>query len=351
MIHMLRIPRVMAMAVRAGCLIALFAVSAWQPVLAQGIHFSQYYNAPMLASPANAGLMPDKDYRLGANYRTQWGAVPVPFNTFSAYGDLQLFRREEGSNWLGMGGAIFSDKGGDGNLASTRVAGFVAYHLALADDQMISFGMSAASVQRSVDFTKLSFDAQWDGFEFNTTMPNNEMGSLSKASYADIGAGLNYAYYPSEQLYVRVGAGLDHINRPKESFTNQVNQVGLRSSLNIDVVARVGDRLIINPSAYYTMQKGAWQLMYGSLLIADVGAAMEDTRLIFGAYNRWNDALVGALGMEWKDLRIMASFDYTISGLGQFIRHNGAFELGIGWQGHFRNNGFERRRAYNCPRF
>ena len=61
---------------------------------AQGLHFSQYYNAPMLQNPANTGLMSDYDYRVGANYRNQWSAVPSPYKSFSAYADFQAMRQK-----------------------------------------------------------------------------------------------------------------------------------------------------------------------------------------------------------------------------------------------------------------
>ena len=38
----------------------------------QDLHFSQWFNAPLITNPANTGFIPDADYRLGANYRDQW---------------------------------------------------------------------------------------------------------------------------------------------------------------------------------------------------------------------------------------------------------------------------------------
>jgi type IX secretion system PorP/SprF family membrane protein len=327
----------------------LLLLAAGQAASAQGIHFSQYYNAPMLTSPANTGLMSDRDYRLGANYRTQWGAVPVPFNSLSAYGDMQLFRGKNETNWLGLGAAVFTDKGGDGNLALTRFEGFAAYHVQLGEQQMVSFGASVASVTRSVDFTQLSFDAQWDGFDFNTSMPSQEMGTMSKASYMDIGAGINYAVFPSEMLYLKVGVGMAHINQPKESFLNQSNQVGMRPTVNADALIKVMNNRIFNPSVYYTRQKGAWELMYGTLFITDINPQLADTRLVLGGYHRWNDAVVVVVGLEWAGLRIMASYDYTISDLGQYISHNGAMEVGLRWTGQYKT--VEPRKIYECPRF
>ena len=65
-------------------LLSVFLVQV-QQAYAQGMHFSQYYNAPLLINPANTALMSDHDYRMGANYRSQWTKVPVPYKTFSAY--------------------------------------------------------------------------------------------------------------------------------------------------------------------------------------------------------------------------------------------------------------------------
>lgn len=321
------------------------------PAKAQGIHFSQYYNAPMLTSPANTGLLSDHDYRLGANYRTQWGAVPVPYKSLSAYGDVQLLRAHNETNWLGLGAAVFTDKAGDGDLSLNRYEGFMAYHVELGEHQMISAGVSVASVQRTVDFNKFTWDAQWDGFEFDHNMSSNERNTISKTSYTDISAGLNYAIYPNEFVYIKIGAGVSHINQPKETFFGNANTIGMRPTGNVDVTARVGERLIINPSVLYTTQKSASELLYGCLFIVNVGDPNIASNIVAGIYNRWNDAIVTAIGYEWSGLRLMASYDYTISNLGQYINHNGAAELGVVWQGKYRDAGADRRRAYGCPRF
>jgi type IX secretion system PorP/SprF family membrane protein len=98
---------------------------------AQGLHFSQFYNAPLLVNPANAALMPEDDYRIGVNYRTQWNSVPVPYKTTSFYADLQLLRNKLSTNWIGLGIANFNDKAGDGNLVLNKTQFSLAYHIVL----------------------------------------------------------------------------------------------------------------------------------------------------------------------------------------------------------------------------
>ncbi len=62
---------------------------------AQDLHFSQFFNSPLVTNPANTGFIPDADYRIGANYRNQWSSVmSVPYKTVSAFGDAQVFKRQ-----------------------------------------------------------------------------------------------------------------------------------------------------------------------------------------------------------------------------------------------------------------
>jgi hypothetical protein len=72
--------------------------------VSQDLHFSQWFNAPLITNPANTGFIPDADYRIGANYRNQWSAImTVPYKTFSVWGDAQLFRDRIETGWLGVG--------------------------------------------------------------------------------------------------------------------------------------------------------------------------------------------------------------------------------------------------------
>ncbi|MCB0695970.1 MAG: PorP/SprF family type IX secretion system membrane protein [Chitinophagaceae bacterium] len=316
---------------------------------AQGLHFSQYYNAPMLLSPANTALMSDADFRLGTNYRTQWSTVPVPFNTFSAYADFQLLRNRNLTNWLGLGLAMFNDKAGDGQLALSRYEGFAAYHIQTGNYSMFSVGFSGAYVQRSVDFSKLTFDMQWDGFKFDATQSNGESGYIAQTNYVDIGAGVNYAYYPSEFTYIKLGVSAAHINQPKESFYNQDNKLQIRPSAYLDAIFITSETFTLNPSVYYSMQSTSQELVYGLQAKAYI---TEDnlgnpTNVIFGAYHRLNDAIVPVLGFEWSGVKFITSYDLTLSDIAPDVKYNGALEFSLIYQGMYTQG----RDKMNCPRF
>src|SRR5687768_2371088 len=108
---------------------------------AQDLHFSQFFNSPLTTNPANTGFIPDGDYRLGMNYRTQWSAImTVPYKTMSAYGDVQLLKDRFENGWLGAGGVILRDVAGSGNLTSTKIYGSLAYHQLLGYSSLLSLG-------------------------------------------------------------------------------------------------------------------------------------------------------------------------------------------------------------------
>ncbi len=318
---------------------------------AQSIHFSQMYNAPMLVNPANTALLPEHDYRIGMNYRNQWASVPVPYSTFSAYADFQTLKSEDKYNCFGIGVALFTDKAGDGLLSLTNANLSMAYHLQMGENSILSLGASAGYVQRSLNFDKLTYDFQWDGSTFNGSNPNGEKTGVIKMNYANIHAGLNYVYF-SDLMFFKLSVGANNINQPKETFyAGGNNEIGMRPTANIDVNAKLSNNLIINPSVYYATQKGAYELMYGTLLRFNVQpGADRPTQVIFGGYHRLADAVVGVMGLKWNDLQVMANYDHTISKLGPYNSGKGALEFSVVYTGLYPSNA-GNKAVLGCPRF
>lgn len=331
--------------------LAVLLLLSSSSVLGQGLHFSQYYQTPLLLNPANTALMPEADYRANAQYRTQWANIPAPFTTLAASADFQLLRNTNQTNWLGIGLAVFNDRAGNGNLSLFKGQLTAAYHVQLGSSNMISVGLGAALVQRSVDFSKLTFDTQWDGFIFNTDLAHGEPYQIAKTSYPDVAAGINYAYFPNEFLYIKLGLGVLHINQPNESFYGMQNKLGMRPTANVDVRYQLNSGWIAEISGYYSRQKSASEIVYGGLFSSNITPEQRRPNvLIFGVYHRMADALIPVIGFEWQHIRLLASMDITLSPLSQANRSNGAFEFSISYQGLY-NRHSQSRDAYNCPRF
>lgn len=348
-------PKTMKRTTRIALLFATlqFFLGSQYSAFSQGIHFSQYNNAPMLLNPANTALLPYDDWRAGASYRNQWSTVPVPFKTTSAFADFGLMRFRNKTNWLGLGLAIFDDRVGDGNLALTRTEGFIAYHLLLNERHALSAGVSVGYAQRSVDFGKLYFDAQWDGRHFNTGMASGEPNAVLKTNFADVGAGINYAYIPDEHTYLKIGVGVAHINRPSETFYTAESIMDIRPSFNAELIHRSSRSIIFNPSLYYTQQSGEYQLTYGAQVLFRLGVGGDEIsrhQLIVGAFHRWNDALIGVLGYQFSRVKLTTSYDFTLSQASALTKGSGAYEVSIIYQGLYDRSG-HAVRMYRCPSF
>jgi type IX secretion system PorP/SprF family membrane protein len=333
-------------------LYTLFIVASLSTQLrAQGLHFSQYFNAPQLLNPANTALMPLEDFSMGANYREQWKSVPAPFTTIAAHADMQLMRNKNITNWMGLGFAFFSDKAGQGILSLDKIQASLAYHVQMQEYSMLSAGVSVSYVQRSIDFNRLTFDMQWDGFKFNPKSSQHEPYVRQSLNYIDVMLGANYAYFPNENVYFKIGAGLMNVTRPKESFYDTDSRVGMRPVVNIDLLMKSGDNFIINPSVYYTRQRGASELVFGSLFNLNLGAESGiSNAMVAGIYYRMGESFIPMLGMEFSRFRWTISYDITASQLSVANRSKGAFEIGVIYKGFY--SALSRGRdSYNCPRF
>jgi type IX secretion system PorP/SprF family membrane protein len=316
---------------------------------AQDLHFSQFFNSPLTTNPANTGFIPDADYRLGANYRNQWSAVmAVPYKTSSIFGDAQLFRDKLETGWLGVGGVILSDVAGSGSLRSTKIYGSVAYHQMLGLSSLLSAGFNVGWANKRIDQSKLKFPDQFDGKFFDG--PKTVFLTNTSVSYLDVQAGMNYAYFPSENIYINAGYSIHHVNRPKETFFND-NTNGGRISMRhigfLNAILKVNDRVIINPNAYFTTQAKASELVVGlngNYNLSETG----DKQLVAGLYYRLGDAIAPMIGFELKNTKFTFSYDATLSSLNKFNGTRGALEFSIVKKGFYGQRG---DRQTMCPTF
>jgi type IX secretion system PorP/SprF family membrane protein len=335
--------------------ILIVAICTAQLLNAQGLHFSQFYNTPLLLNPANTALLPDDDIRGGINYRTQFSKVPVPYITNSAFVDMGLNRTKNENSWLGVGLGVWDDKAGDGNLRLTKVQGTAAYHIITDEHTMWSVGLGLASVSRSINFSNLTYLSQWDEFSFNNNLPSQENVRAGKTSYLDANLGASYTYHTEDKYDITFSGSVLHVNQPKETFlSNGKNRIGMRPVFSLDANFKSGENLLISPAVYYTTQKGASELVFGAMSTTNLSRRTymntDKNLFLLGAYHRLGDAVIFSSGYQFNNYKLMASYDYTISKLASAISGYGAFEVSLIYQGKYRNYTSDRR-TFGCPRF
>ncbi len=329
------------------CVLLFFSL---QHIHAQDLHFSQYFNTPLLVNPANTGFTPDVDWRAGVNYRNQYSSLTTnPYKTMSAWGDAQLFNNRFDNGWMGIGGAVMKDVAGAGNLSSTRAYGAVAYHQMVGMASLLSIGFNVGYISKKVDFSKLTFDNQWNDFGqfFDVTIPSGENFAYSQVAYFDLQAGLNYAYFPNDQTYLNAGMSISHLNRPRESFfsSQTINsKLDVRYTAFLNAAYKLNDQWIVNPNAYVSKMGNVYEVVGG--INANYNLSGDGSlQAIGGLYYRYQDAAIPMVGFQVNDFKITASYDATTSSLGSYNNRYGAYEISLIKTGTYSSGGKELK----CP--
>ncbi|MBS1756171.1 MAG: PorP/SprF family type IX secretion system membrane protein [Bacteroidetes bacterium] len=333
--------------------ILIFTFTIAGTVASQDLHFSQFFNTPLTTNPANTGFIPDADYRLGVNYRNQWSNImSAPYKTMSAFGDAQLLRNKLENGWVGIGAVLLSDVAGSGNLRSTKGYVSIAYHQMLGNSSLLSGGFNLGYANKRIDLANLKFPSQFDGKFFDGTIIDGNYPNFANTniSYFDMQVGMNYAYFPQENVYINAGYSIHHVNSPRESFFNNQTNAGkipIRHIGFVNAILKVDPRVIINPNIYFTTQAGAVELMGGMNANYNLSESGQ-MQLVGGLYYRYKDAVIPMVGLEVNDIKFTFSYDATLSSLNNFNNYRGAFEFSLIKNGFYPDN---VNRQSLCPKF
>ena len=120
-------------------------------------------------------------------------------------------------------------------------------------------------------------------------------------------------------------------------------------SSSIFTVYKINDDVIVNPMAYYTRQASSSELVAGGNLQYNLSGDGE-SQLIGGLYLRPGDAVIPVIGFQWKNLRLMFSYDATTSSLKDYNNGRGAYEFALIHNGFFDEYNGDKRQSF-CPTF
>lgn len=328
-------------------------------VNSQDLHFSQYFANPLSFNPANTGFF-DGSYRLGVNHKQQWPwAIDGKFlnyNSSSAYADFSfLDKKINDTDWAGIGVNFINDQAGDGNLTANKASLSMAYHKGLDEmhKHFLSFGIQLTYVHRQIDFNALYFNNQWvDRVGFDLSLPTNEGLTTENTGFFDFGMGVQGKNQINDKWGFMYGLSLLHINRPTESFYNQDNRLGIRYLLQGNVEYKPSERVQIQGSFYYSRQKTAQEILFGSLGNVQLkkSPGSKSSHLYFGVFYRFKDALSPIFGYQYHRTRLLLNYDINVSQLSKASRGNGGFELSLVQIGVFKR---KKNHAYktHCPSF
>lgn len=327
----------------------LFYVNAIQ---AQDIHFSQFYEFPLLRNPALAGIF-NGNFRLSAAYRNQWQSVTVPYRTMALSGEMKLMRGVTTGDFITAGLQATNDIAGDSKLQRTQVLPVINYHKLLNEDKttFLSFAFMAGPVNQRFDATKLQFDDQFVNGGFTTSNPTRQQFNATNFTFLDAGVGVSFKTSLSNNVNVYIGAGLFHATEPKVAFTKDFDvHLNKKYVINGGLSAYINnaDKLVVY--ADYFMQGGNRMLQGGGLYTHSFDESDEEAALsvAVGAAYRWKDAFIPILKLYTHNFGIGFSYDVNISKLTTASQFRGGFELSLSYIGLWRRLA-ESLEKVECP--
>jgi type IX secretion system PorP/SprF family membrane protein len=292
----------------------------------QDFHLSQYDASPQLLNPALTGMnfLDASDYRVNANFRSQWKSIPTPFNTYSIAGDCHTKR-------FGMGIAVVSDRAGNGNLK--RMGAYFSGAYMISNDPKrkhnLSVGLQLGIFQRSLNPNNLNFDNQYsvDQGGFDNSISNNESFSRYNLARFDAGLGFNYTNCDSaKKVNAFGGFSVFHVTQPDLSFTSETSKLPMKFVASGGTTIKLSPKFIITPNILVMYQAAANEINIGVMN----SYAIKETQFLLGGINYRNkDAVIFHFGLKRKTNIYRISYDANISKLMSYSHGRGAIEFSI----------------------
>jgi type IX secretion system PorP/SprF family membrane protein len=334
-------------------LVALLASLA--EVCAQDLHFSQFFETPLLCNPALAGIFTG-DYRIQGVYRDQWNSFTNAYKTGSFNGEYKLpVGRTD--DFLTVGLQILYDKAGSAGLTSTEVFPVINYNKSLSNSHpmYLSLGFMGGYVEKRIDQSLLTTNSQFDGAAFNPSLPTGETFPSPDIHYWDgsVGMSFNSSFGSLQQNTMYFGVAYHHLNRPMNSFY-QNTAVELQPKWVVSGGAKfnIDERSEITVQANYSSQGVAQEMIGGLMYGYKLGEFVDDPKYVLGigAYMRVGDAFIPVIKLDMLPLSIAISYDVNISTLNTVSQGQGGFELSISYTGFLDRENSAKNKML-CPRF
>lgn len=296
-------------------------------MIAQDIHFSQYFYSPLNLNPAVTGLF-EEDCRFTAIYRSQWSSIQVPFVTMSASYEM---KKNIGDDILGLGGMLFNDRSGTVRFEQNSIYLSGSYQKRF-NENLLSFGLQPGFIQKRIR-NDLTFDEDYDNSagDFNAGYSSGEQSTLPPpVNYFDINAGLAWKAKLGKFHYT-IGGSAFHLLEPSESFLEKDDVNLIRKfGLHADVLFLIKEgRYALNPS-FMLMNQGKFsEAVMGMSILTNFGGKKLDVGAFFRKTSVNTDAAIIAAGLGWDNLKVGLSYDVNISSLINATESYGGFEIGL----------------------
>lgn len=260
---------------------------------------NMYFYNPYLGNPAMAGA--NDEVNLNLLYRKQFNDMPdAP--------KYQVFTGEFAYTKKAAFG-LHVDLSKSGLINATRIMGTYAYHLPVAEQGSLHFGLSAGVAKEFLnreDITAENYDPVVNRFNDRGYRLDGDLGVA----------------YTDQQLNLQ-GTWLNVHNQlnTDPNFVTGINYATFFTSASYKISS--GDDLAIEPKIVYRGIKGTDNIVEGG-----IGFTYQENFNLFGLYHSTNNATIGA-GFKYEQFKLTAIYSIGPSAVRSFT--GGDFEIGLGW--------------------
>ncbi len=322
----------------------------------QDIHFSQFYEQPMLRNPALAGIY-SGDIRVISSYRNQWQSVTTPYRTFSLSSEVKipLDFISEGDHFS-IGLQLAKDVAGTSNFSKTMFLPVFNYHKLLNEENntYLSGAIMGGFVQQQFDPTKLILNDQFSlnaNGTFNILSTSQQTFERTNVTYPELSAGVSFSSQLAYGADYYIGLGFFNLTKPKLFFSGNEIQLNPKFALNAGLAIATSD---INELILYGdyFRQGGHNSFQGGLLYGWDFFTQADIRngIRAGAFYRWNDAFIPVIQLELNKIIIGVSYDANVSKLVTASQYRGGLEVTLSYR-NFLNVRNKALMGTRCPKF
>ncbi len=288
----------------------------------QDFHYSMFEMSPLNLNPALTGWY-KADARITAHQRSQWSSVSRPFNTMS-------FSLDSKNKKLPIGLQINQDNSGDSYFKTQQVNLSSAYSFISDSLQNLRFGLQMGLTNRSLDITPLSFDAQYNGFNYDATLPTMETLNTNSQLYPNINIGFLYTRIFKNNNLLNATLSAHNLNRSNQSFFGDKIPLDIKFLSRIEYKIQL-QKFISLKTTLLLLKQGPHNEVVVGIEGNYTATSFMDLKRSFwaGLYYRNKDAFFVSAGIVHDQWKAGLSYDINLSKLIPASRYRGGFEIGL----------------------
>lgn len=336
-------------------LLTTFIFSICISAIAQDLHYSQFYAAPLNANPGNTGAF-NADLRAYTLYRMQWFTVTNPYKTFNIAVDGPIFKKRMLSDdFFAAGLNISNDNDGPVHLKTQSYNALVSFTKYIGGRQKhnITLGYTIGYNIKTVALGGVKWDSQYNPISGTYDPGYGVAEGGGGTGFLDMSTGLVWNFRTDHLFRSALGFSFHHFTAPNVSVIGRsdrlIPKIGVQWNIAYKLSETSNTTLLPSIIAY---QQGSSLLLNGGLNVRYVLEEASrytdnqtDKAVYFGIFYRFRDAVYITFRYDIKEFSFGAAYDVTASALTPTSKSVGGFEIFLQYKGVFKNKQSKKAAA------